>query len=137
MNTTTSSKWAWSAPATRVAAAVMALFVLLQAALGGSFMSGSATARDLHGTLGEAVAGTLSLVVLVLAVIAWRGGYARRSTAIVALVGLAATAVQISIGIDGTVSVHVPLGVALFGLYLSMAHLTGDRRPAPVGEDAV
>ncbi len=115
------SKASWTRRGLRIGAGLTTALVLLQAALAGSFLGGSTSARDLHGVLGESVVFGASLVVVVIAVVGWRRGQLTRNAAAVAVAGLVAVTTQVFIGFAGMVAVHVPLGVSIFGLYLVLA----------------
>jgi hypothetical protein len=79
---------------------------------------GNAAALRLHERNGTEVLTVVALVQLVLAVLVWRPGRARFWPVPVALLILAAEILQIGYGFAGRLAVHVPLGVAIFGLSL-------------------
>ncbi|HUR07623.1 MAG TPA: hypothetical protein VM347_34130 [Nonomuraea sp.] len=89
------------------------LSVLFQAVTAGQLLSGAAAGP--HG-LGAGAVHVLGLAQLVAAVLVWRPG---RGTGWPALVGLAILllgVVQSAVGGSGLLTVHVPLGMAVFGL---------------------
>lgn len=109
---------------TRVLSGVIAALVLVQGALGGSFLSGIAGALDAHRTVALQVLSLLGLAVVVTAAVAVRRN---RWALPVSSVGLLGLGVQIVMGFEGRLSVHVPLGIALFGVYLTMALVLRDK----------
>lgn len=98
--------------------------MLVQGALGGSFLSGIAGALDAHRTVALQVLSLLGLAVVVTAAVAVRRN---RWALPVSSVGLLGLGVQIVMGFEGRLSVHVPLGIALFGVYLTMALVLRDK----------
>jgi hypothetical protein len=100
--------------ALRWVVSVQAVLLFLQAAFAGQFLSGNDGWRDWHAANGELLP-LLSLAQLVIAVVVWR----RRGPAWPAAlsgVQLLAVGTQLGLGYAGQVAVHVPLGVAIFGL---------------------
>jgi hypothetical protein len=111
----------------RLAAAVVALAVLVNALIAGRTMAGD---WDIvvHGVIGNVVF-VLTLGALALAVAARAG----RATVIAAVVLLALVFAQVGLGYSGRESLearawHLPNGVAIFGLAVWMA--SGGRRSA-------
>ncbi len=117
----TRTRWRWTTPVLRCAAAVQALLVVLQAFLAGAALGGSSAALALHEQIGTERVTLVSLVVLVLAVMAWRPGRAPGWPALVALGAGAALYLQIESGFSRGLDVHLPLGVAIFGANLAIA----------------
>ena len=155
-----------AARALRAVALAHAALVLAQAAFAGRYLGGDAASLRLHERNAELIV-TLALVQLVLAVLVWRPvrgrsgrGRGRRPTAgspavaagpgrgpgWPALASLAlwlAEVAQMSLGYGRVLGVHVPLGVAIFGLTVALAigtwRLTRTGRERPVSgspEDA-
>jgi hypothetical protein len=94
---------------------LLAVAVFAQAVLAGLFLDGGDNWRDRHATNGMLVLPLLALLQVVLAVLVWR----RRGSGwlTVASVGLLlALLVQNVMGMTSQVAVHVPLGLAIFGL---------------------
>ncbi|WP_214324576.1 hypothetical protein [Nonomuraea sediminis] len=89
------------------------LAVLVQAVSAGMLLSGGGS--GLHGT-GALAVHVLGLIQLVTAVLLWRPGRGPGWPALAALVVLLAGFVQSALGGSGVVLVHVPLGMAIFGL---------------------
>ena len=108
----------------RVASAIFALLVLVQAVLAGQFLNGRPSLVAVHRGLGAQVLPLLGLVLVVLAV---RG--ARRFLAL-AVALFALTTLQTGLGFLGRSSLgaaawHLPLGVAIFGLAVYQVAATG------------
>lgn len=103
----------------RVAVAVLAVLVLVQAALAGQFLTTDAGARTLHRVIGEG----LGLVALVVGVIGYRLRSVDRDRWWLAIAVLVMVVAQTGLGFAGRESttaaaLHVPLGVATFGVAL-------------------
>ncbi|MFI6599601.1 hypothetical protein ACIBHX_25395 [Nonomuraea sp. NPDC050536] len=92
---------------------VNTLAVLVQAVSAGMLLSGGAS--GLHGA-GALVVHVLGLIQLVVAVLLWRSGRGPGWPALTALVVLLTGFAQSALGGSGVVLVHVPLGMAIFGL---------------------
>ncbi|SEG91142.1 hypothetical protein SAMN05444920_107202 [Nonomuraea solani] len=101
------------ATAFQVVAALSTLSVLAQAVTAGQLMSGGAESP--HG-VGATAVHVLGLAQLVVAVLLWRPGRGAGWPALVSLAVLLLGFVQSAMGGSGVVTVHVPLGMALFGL---------------------
>jgi hypothetical protein len=113
------------ASALRAAVLVEAALVLVQAVLAGRLLTGESDARALHGYLGTEVLTLVALIQLVLAVLVWRPGNGPGWPALASLALVGALGFQIVLGYEGQVSLHVPLGVAIFGLTVALAVGTG------------
>ncbi|SDM19988.1 hypothetical protein [Nonomuraea jiangxiensis] len=87
--------------------------VLVQAVTAGQLMSGGGA--GLHGT-GALAVHVLGLVQVVAAVLMWRPGRGAGWPALVSVAVLLLGFVQSALGGSGAVAVHVPLGMAIFGL---------------------
>lgn len=111
--------------ALRAAVLVETALVLVQAVLAGRLLTGEPEARALHGYLGTEVLTSVALIQLVLAVLVWRPGRGPGWPALGSLVLVGALVFQINLGYGGQVSLHVPLGVAIFGLTVALAVATG------------
>jgi hypothetical protein len=102
----------------RSGAGALVVLVLFQAAMAGQFLSGNATALTMH-EIGAHTTWTVSIIVAIAALVAWRRG---RLPGWVALIGGPALPVvfylQEVAGYVRALSVHVPLGVGLLGLSL-------------------
>ncbi|MFD1543290.1 hypothetical protein [Nonomuraea guangzhouensis] len=89
------------------------LSVLFQAVTAGQLLSGASA--GLHG-LGAGAVHLLGLAQLVAAVLVWRPGRGAGWPAVVGLAILLLGFVQSAVGGSGVMTVHVPLGMAVFGL---------------------
>jgi hypothetical protein len=111
---------------------LLTLMVLLQAVYAGQFLGGDAAMRTVHGASGEAIV-LLAMAQLVAALVVWRPGRGPGWPAVASALLLVALVVQLGLGWSGLVAVHVPLGVAIFGLAvaLSAGTRTLTRKEAP------
>jgi hypothetical protein len=94
--------------------------VLAQAAFAGRFLAGDAAGLRAHASN----AGLIELVGLLqlgLAVVVWRPGRGPGWPALASLALLLAEGFQVGMGYEGRLAVHVPLGVAIFGLTVTVA----------------
>ena len=107
----------------RVVAWLTAALVLAQGALAGSFMSGTAASLAGHRVIGTYALMFLSVVLIGAGAVVFRR---RRWILPAAAIGFLLLGTQIGTGFTDRVIVHVPLGVALFGIYLVMALLLRD-----------
>jgi hypothetical protein len=107
-----------------------AALVLTQAALAGQFLSGHGAWLRVHET-NAGVIQLVGLVQLVVAVLVWRPGRGPGWPALASLALLVAEEFQIGFGYARVLALHVPLGVAIFGLTVAM--LVGTGRPTRVG----
>jgi hypothetical protein len=126
------SGFRWASTMTRAGAGVMAVLVIVQAAFAGLVISGDRWALAYHRETALLVLGWLGLAIAVAALLAWRPGRRPGRPAVAALVGFLAIGLQMSMGFAGVLSVHVPLGVVIFGIYLWLA--LGDR-PRAIPEE--
>lgn len=117
----------------RMSHMVLASLVLIQAVTAGGFISGGLDTHYLHTVGGSA----LPLIATVITVAAWvaagRGTWERRS-AVLSTIATVLIWVETGLGhmpMPVTTAVHVPLGVALFGLLLILGH--SRRSPTPAG----
>jgi cytochrome bd-type quinol oxidase subunit 2 len=95
---------------------LLAVAVFAQAVLAGLFLDGGDAWRGWHAINGMLVLPLLALIQVVLAVLMWRRSRGPRWLAVASLGLLLALLVQSVLGMTGQVAVHVPLGVAVFGL---------------------
>jgi hypothetical protein len=98
----------------KTAVAVQTLSIFFQAVIAGMLLSSS------HGALlhdvGSRVMWGASLLYVLAAILAWRPGGSTPRPILYATVFLALAPVQVALGIAGMTSLHVPLGVLMFGL---------------------
>jgi hypothetical protein len=97
-----------------------AALVLAQAAFAGRYLSGDAAGLRLHERNAELIV-TLAMVQLVLAVLVWRPGRGPAWPALASLALWLAEVAQMSLGYGRVLGVHVPLGMAIFGLTVALA----------------
>jgi cation transport ATPase len=113
--------------AMQVAMWLLAVAAFAQAIFAGLFLDGRDAWRDWHATSGMLVLPFLALVGVVLAVLAWRAGRESGWTVLTSLGLLVAIIVQSVLGMTGQLALHIPLGVAIFGLLVILLGRT--RRP--------
>lgn len=104
---------------TRVLSGVTAAMVLVQGASAGSRLSGLAGALEFH-RLGADALSLLSIAVVVAAAVAARH---LKWPLIVAILGFLAIGMQVGMGFERQMQIHLPLGVALFGFYVALTLL--------------
>ncbi|MEU4227219.1 hypothetical protein AB0F17_23240 [Nonomuraea sp. NPDC026600] len=97
----------------KILAALNTLSMLFQAVTAGQLLSGAAAGS--HG-MGAAAVHVLGLAQLVAAVLVWRPGRGAGWPALVGLAVLLLGFVQSAMGGSGVLTVHVPLGMLVFGL---------------------
>ena len=118
----------------RAVALAHAALVLAQAVFAGRYLSGDAAGLRLHERNAELIV-MLAFVQLVLAVLVWRPGRGPAWPALASLALWLAEVAQMSLGYGRVLGVHVPLGVAIFGLTVVLAigtwrlPMTGRERP--------
>jgi len=95
---------------------LLAVAVFAQAVLAGLFLDGGDAWRGWHAINGMLVLPLLALIQVVLAVLMWRRSRGPGWLAVASLGLLLALLVQSVLGMTGQVAVHVPLGMAVFGL---------------------
>jgi heme A synthase len=95
---------------------LLTLAVFAQAVLAGLFLDGGDAWRGWHAVNGMLVLPLLALVQVGLAVLVWRRGRGPGWLALASVGLLVALIVQSMLGMTSQVAIHVPLGVAIFGL---------------------
>jgi hypothetical protein len=100
----------------RVVLWLLAAAVFAQAVFAGLFLDGGDAWRDWHATNGMLVLPLLALTQVVLAVLVWRRGRGPGWLAIASVGLLLALQVQSVLGMTSQLALHVPLGMAIFGL---------------------
>jgi hypothetical protein len=120
--------------ALRAVSSVHAALVLIQAAFAGRFLAGDAAGLRLHERNAELIL-VVALVQLVVALLAWRPGRGPGWPAGASLALLVAEVTQMGFGYEGRLAVHVPLGVVIFGLAVTLA-LASWRRPRSASQAA-
>jgi hypothetical protein len=107
-------RWPWIL--LRVLLCVLAVDVLAQAVLAGRFLSGDFASLTAHEFNGSKIAGSLSFVLIAVAIVAWRVGGGPGWLVPVTVVLSGAVAGQIALGFSHVLGVHIPLGVTIIGL---------------------
>jgi hypothetical protein len=108
-------------------AGLAAALVLVQAALAGQWLAGNAAIIETHGWLGN---GTFLLTILLAGVslLGWRQGRFDLKPFVVSVVMVLLIAAQLGLGYVGrssaaAASIHLPLGVLIFGALLALLAL--------------
>jgi hypothetical protein len=109
----------------RVVLWLLAVSVFAQPVFAGLFLDGHDAWRDWHATNGMLVLPLLALTQVVLAVLVWRPGRAPGWLPLASVGLLLAIIGQNLLGMNGQLALHVPLGVAIFGLVATL--LVGTR----------
>jgi hypothetical protein len=105
----------WPLLVVRALACLLLIQVIVQAALAGGFISGNVTMLGLHSANGILLVLT-SAALIPAAVLLWRPGRGPWWPVLFAGAYWFLIAVQVGIGFTRTVGLHIPLGVAAFGL---------------------
>ena len=108
----------------RVIVLLHAALVFAQAAFAGQVLAGHAAWLRAHEANGG-ILHLVALVQLVVAVLLWRPGRGPGWPALASLALLVAEELQIGFGYARVLALHVPLGVAIFGLTVAMLVGTG------------
>jgi hypothetical protein len=109
----TAAPLSWTTQALRAVVVLHVVALLFQAVTAGQLLS-SPGGRTLHMTSGVALA-VIGLLHLVMAILVWRPGGGSAGFILLAALLLAFTIVAAILGGAGVKTVHVPLGVLLFG----------------------
>lgn len=104
--------------ATRVIAGITAALVIAQGAQIGSFLQGDPAGLTAHRMTGTMIVTVLGLVLVGLAAVVRR---TIRFVLPLAVLGLGAVVAQIGTGFTDLTTVHIPLGIAIFGMYAATA----------------
>jgi hypothetical protein len=102
--------------AMQVVLRLLAAAVFAQAILAGLFLDGGDAWRVWHAVNGMLVLPLLALIQVVLAVLVWRRGRGPGWLPITSMGLLLVLLIQNALGMTSQVAVHVPLGLAIFGL---------------------
>jgi hypothetical protein len=96
------------------------LIVLAQAVSAGTFLDGEPSALRVHQLTGTSVITIVSVLQLIVAVLCWRRHQRAAWFALAAFGLFAADMVQIGLGFTDQLMLHVPVGVAIFGVSLTL-----------------
>ena len=102
----------WTLGLFRGVATLYALAAVAQPFLAGLFLSGSFSALKAHEVTGQAVGG-LGILTLICAILLWRVGGGPVAAVRISGGLLVGVVLQILLGYDRLLALHVPLGVAL------------------------
>lgn len=103
---------------TRVIAGITAALVIVQGAQIGSFLQGDAAGLTAHRMTGTMIVTMFGLILVGLAFVARR---TIRFVLPLAVLGLGAVVAQIGTGFTDLTTIHIPLGIAIFGMYVATA----------------
>ena len=92
-----------------------------QAAFAGSFLDGEGSALNLHQLTGTSVITSVSLLQVIVAVVCWRRAQQPAWFAVASFLLFLGEMIQIGLGFTDQLTLHVPLGAAIFGVSLVMA----------------
>ncbi|MFI5801820.1 hypothetical protein [Streptomyces sp. NPDC051561] len=112
----------------QVAIALQTLALFFQAVTAGLLLS-SSTGMLLHD-VGSRVMYGMSMLYVLAAVLAWRRGGASPRPVLYASGFLVLASVQVAVGIAHVASLHVPLGILMFGLSVLALGQVVSARPA-------
>ena len=104
----------------RVVLWLLTVSVFAQPVFAGLFLERHNAWRDWHATNGMLVLPLLALIQVVLAVLAWRAGRWPGWLPLASAGLLLAIIIQNVLGMNGQLALHVPLGVAIFGLVATL-----------------
>jgi hypothetical protein len=117
----------------KVAITLQTLGIFFQASTAGLLLT-SSQGETLHGVGARVMYGASMLYVLA-AILAWRPGGGSPVPILYASGFLVLASVQVVLGVTHTASLHVPLGVLMFGLsVLDLGRVLTARRPVPAGQ---
>jgi hypothetical protein len=108
--------WPGVANLMRVVLWLLAVSVFAQPVFAGLLLDGHDAWRDWHATNGMLVLPLLALAEVVLAALTWRTTRAPGWLPLASLGLLLAIIIQGVLGMSGQLALHLPLGVAIFGL---------------------
>ncbi|TDD59800.1 hypothetical protein E1263_13555 [Kribbella antibiotica] len=103
----------------RLVAVLHAVAICAQPVAIGIYLNGATTGLKIHEPVGIALA-FVGLTQLIAALVYWRRG-GRPLAPLIALLILAAEAVQIAMGFNKQLTIHIPLGIALIGSTVGFA----------------
>jgi hypothetical protein len=110
----------------RAVLVVQAVLVFAQATSAGQFLSGAGDWLRLHGTVGTAFIGLTLIVQTLLALAIWFPARGPAWPAILTALLFVAEWQQVEAGYGRRMALHIPLGMAIFGLVVAL--LAASRR---------
>ncbi|HEY0495409.1 MAG TPA: hypothetical protein VGD48_06660 [Kutzneria sp.] len=105
----------------RAATTLVALDAYAQAVLAGRFLSGDVGMLLGHRYNGAEGVASLSVVLIVMAVIAWRAGQVSGHLVALSVTLTGLVALQVAMGFNRVLGVHIPLGVGIIALATVLA----------------
>lgn len=109
-------------------AIILQTLALFAAPITAGLLLTAPSGRTLHSVSAYAVF-TVAIVHVIAAILVWRPGGGSPKPILYAAVFLGATLAQIALGIAGVKTVHIPLGVLMFGMsVLQLSRVLADRR---------
>jgi hypothetical protein len=121
----------WPIYLIRGLAVIILLQVLVQAGLAGGFISGDVSLLGLHTANGILLV-PVSVLLLPAAFLLWRPGRGPFWPVVFGAVYWLVIGAQVGFGFARKLGLHVPLGVAAFGLIAAFTWWSFAYRPAPV-----
>jgi hypothetical protein len=112
----------------RAVAVLHAVLAVVQPVAAGAVLQASVAGLEVHRAVGSVV-GLVGMVLVPLAVLAWRPGRLPAWPIAVAVGLVVAEVAQIALGYTGLLAVHVPLGVAIVATSVALAWWVLRARP--------
>ena len=103
----------------RLVAVLHATAICVQPIAIGIYLNGATTGLKIHEPVGIALT-MFGLVQLIAAIVYWRHG-GRLAAPVAALLILSAESVQVAMGFNKQLAIHIPLGIALIGSTIGFA----------------
>jgi hypothetical protein len=128
----------WTVWSLRWLTLIVTLLVLVQPVLAGLFVTGDVGMLDLH-SINASFLTVFAFLQIVAAILVWRPGRGPAWPIWASVAGFLLAEAQAGLGYARVVSAHIPLGVALFGLWVALLIAVwspGLRRRRSTGEPA-
>jgi hypothetical protein len=109
----------WAVWTLRGLVLLVAALVLLQSVLAGLFVTGDVGLLEAH-SLNASFVTTLAFLQVIAAILVWRPGRGPAWPIWATLASFLLVEVQVGFGYARLVSLHIPMGVALFGLSIGL-----------------
>lgn len=113
----------------KVIATLHAAMLLIQAISAGYFMAGDPSALRIHQVIGTSVLYPVAIGQAILGGVLWRRKELTLAYPLLCVGVVLAEGAQLGLGFTDQVTIHVPLGVALFGAAVALLFM--GHRPAP------
>ncbi|WP_132115441.1 hypothetical protein [Actinocrispum wychmicini] len=111
---TSSRRWVWLT--FRALVSVLTIDAYLQAVLAGRFLSGAYGSLLMHRSNGVSGVAILSFALVVVSIVAWRTKQATGTLVVLTVLLSGVIALQIMLGFERILGLHIPLGVAIIAL---------------------